>query len=342
MPGATVILSGGEVISGWTSEGNGIYSAIAANPVGLDLAISGVRQMPAALGYDPQRPFISGWRVLPATQSKNFGVTFAVDPADMTASVKPGATLQVLDHLRYTDQITTIVSVDAANSIITVADQFNTGTSTAGVSGSWRVLNDPADLGAQDEFAYDRATSKVYLNPASPDTLASDTVVAARFSTLVVLNNVSGVTIGGLTFSDTTSDKHPYTGMFTDKLATIIASGLTNSAITVSANTFLNAGNGISLSNSSNNSISGNGFQQMGGSGIFLTANSNHNQVTGNVMTGLGRINAGTSGIHLENSAGNLGRRQHRIGRIGNRWGIDLHLDRRRFAGFWKHTCPTT
>jgi hypothetical protein len=53
---------------------------------------------------------------LPANQAQNFGVTFAINPADMTASVKPGAVLQVLDHLRYTDQITKIVSVDAANS----------------------------------------------------------------------------------------------------------------------------------------------------------------------------------------------------------------------------------
>jgi hypothetical protein len=66
----------------------------------------------------------------------------------------------------------------------------------------------------------------------NPDTPGSDTVVAARLSTLVTLNNVSGVTISGLTFSDTTSDIHPYTGMFTDKLATIMATGLTNSTIT--------------------------------------------------------------------------------------------------------------
>jgi len=320
VPDATVILSGGQVISGWTNEGNGIYSAIAAQPVGLDLAISGVRQMPAALGCDPLRPFISGWRVLPSNQAQNFGVTFAINPADMTASVKPGAVLQVLDHLRYTDQITRIVSVDAANSTITVADQFNTGTSTPGVTGSWRVLNDPADLGAKGEFAYDAATSKVYLDPVNPDSLESDTVVAARLSTLVTLNNVSGVTISGLTFSDTTSDIHPYTGMFTDKLATIMATGLTNS--TISGNTFLNAGNGISIGNSSNNTISENGFQQLGGSGIFVTANSNHNQVTGNIVSGLGKINVGTSGIHVENSANNLIDSNTIDG--SGRWGVDL------------------
>jgi parallel beta-helix repeat protein len=319
--GATVNLSGGQVLSGWTDEGNGVFSTIAASPVGLDLAIAGVRQTPAALGYDPQRPFISGWRVLPTSQAQNFGVTFAIDPADMTPSVKPGAVLQVLDFLRYTDQFTTILSVDAANNAITVADQFNTGTTTAGVTGSWRVLNDRVDLGAAGEFAYDAATSKVYLQPADADSLTSDTVVAAQLSTLIALNNVSGVTIVGLTFSDTTSDRNPYSGAFTDKLATIMGTGLTSSSI--SGNTFLNAGNGITLAGSSNNTIAGNCFKQMGGSGIFLTANSNNNQVTGNTMTGMGKINVGSTGIHLENSANNV--IDSNVIDGSGRWGIDLY-----------------
>ena len=208
--GATVILSGGELLTGWTDQDNGIYSALAAKPVGLDLAIAGVRQIPAALGYYPLRPFISGWRVLNPNQPHNFGVTFTVPSTDMTASVKPGATVQVLDFLRYSDQITTIVSVDQANNTITVAGQFNTGTTSPGVSGSWRVLNDPADLGAPGEFAYDAATAKVYIDPANPDSLTSDPVVAATLSTLIVLNNVSGVTISGLTLSDTTSNRNYY------------------------------------------------------------------------------------------------------------------------------------
>jgi parallel beta-helix repeat protein len=321
VPGATVVLSGGEALTGWVNEGNGVYSTNAPKPVGLDLAMSGVRQLPAALGYDPHRPFISGWRVLPPTQAHNFGVTFAVQPGDLTPSVKPGAVIQVLDFLRYTDQFTKIVSVDSTNNTITVVDQFNTGTSTPGISGSWRVLNDPADLGAAGEFAYDAASSKVYVEPASPDGLSSDTVVAAQLSTLIALNNVSGITISGLTFSDTASDRFTYSGAFNDKLATIMGAGLSNS--TISGNTFLNDGNGISLSGSSNNNISGNAFEQIGGSGVFLTANSNHNSVTTNTMTGLGKINVGSTGIHLENSANNLIDSNTIDG--SGRWGVDLY-----------------
>ena len=321
VPGATAILSGGQALTGWSSEGNGIYSTTAGSPIGLDLAINGVRQMPATLGYDPQRPFITGWRELNPTQPSNFGVTFTVPASDMTASVKPGAILQVLDFLRYTDQFTTITAVNTNTNTITVADQFNTGTTTPGISGSWRVLNDPADLSAPGQFAYDTATAKVYVEPASADTLSSDTVVAAQLSTLIALNNVSGITISGLTFSDTTSDRWIYSGMFNDKLAAIMATGMSNSSLT--GNTFINVGNGISLSGSSNNAINGNGFNQLGGSGIFLTANSNKNKVTGNTLTGLGNINVGSTGIHLENCANNLIDSNTVDG--SPRWGVDLY-----------------
>jgi len=321
VPGATVILSGGEVLSGWSDEGNGIYSTVVSQPVGVDLAIAGVRQAPASAGYDPKRPFTTGWRVLPSAQAHNFGVTFSVLPADFTPAVKPGAVVQVLDFLRYSDQFTTIVSVDASTDSITVVDQFNTGTTTAGVTGSWRILNDPSDLGAPGEFAYDASAGKAYVEPVNPDTLSTDTVVAAQLGTLVSLNNVSGITITGLTFSDTKSDKYMYSGAFVDKVATIMGTGVNNT--TISGNNFLNVGNGISFSGSSNNSISENSFSQLGGSGIFLTANSNHNNVTNNVMNGLGRINVGSTGIHLENSANNLIDSNTIDG--SGRWGVDLY-----------------
>jgi parallel beta-helix repeat protein len=321
VPGATVVLSGGELLTGWVSEGNGIYTTNAPKPVGLDLEIAGQRQQPAALGFDPERPYISGWRVLNTNQPSNFGFTFTVDPSDMTSSVKPGAWVQVMDFLRYTDQFTKIVSVNQNSNTITVADQFNTGTTATGISGSWRVLDDPADLGAAGEFAYDAAAAKVYLQPVNSDSLSTGTVVAAQLSTLISLNNVSGITISGLTFSDTISDRYSYSGAFIDKLATIMGAGVTNSNIT--GNTFRNVGNGISLSGSSKNNIAGNGFEQVGGSGIFLTVNSNHNKVTNNTMTGLGRINVGSTGIHIENSAYNLIDSNTIDG--SGRWGVDLY-----------------
>lgn len=320
-PGATVVISGGQVLTGWTSEGNGVYSTTAQGPVGLDLEIAGVRQLPAAVGYDPQRPFITGWRVLNPAQPSNFGFSFTVNPADLTPSVKPGAVMQVMDYLRYTDQFTTIVSVDANTDTITVADQFGMGTSSPGISGSWRVLNDPNDLGAPGEFAYDAASGKVYVEPANADSLTSGTVVAAQLSTLIALNGVSGVTISGLTFSDTTSDKGIYSGIFNDQLATIVATGVSGSNFV--GNSFVNVGNGITLNGSSKNTISGNQLAQLGGSGIIVTGKSNGNTIATNTMTGLGKINVGSTGIHIQNSANNLIDSNTIDG--SGRWGVDLY-----------------
>jgi parallel beta-helix repeat protein len=329
VPGAIVVLSGGEILQGWTSEGNGIYSTVAAQPVGLDLTISDVRQMPADLGYDPERPFTSGWRMVTPNQAQGAGtansvVPFNVLPDDLTPSVKPGALVQVLDSYRYTDSFATIVSVDATSFIVTVADPFPIAYAPGGQGGgpiSWRVLGDPADLSAVGQFAFDPATAKVYVQPVNPGSLATDTVVAAQLSTLISVNGVSGITISGLTFSATTSDRQAYAGAFGDLLGTIMGTGLSNS--TISGNTFLNVGNGISLIGSSNNSITGNKFDQIGGSGIYLVNNSNQNSVTNNALTGLGKINAGSTGIHILSSAFNS-IDENMIDGSG-RWGIDLY-----------------
>src|ERR1035438_8527670 len=303
--GANVVLSGGEVLTGWTNQGNGIYTATAAQPVGLDLTISGVRQTAADIGYNPNLPYTSGWRVVSPNQACTNGTTISVLPADLTASVKPGAVVQVISDHRYSDNFTAIVSVDAANNTITLANPISDGANCnqPGHTSSWRVLNDPADLRVAGQFAYDPSTSKVYLQPMNSGTLTTDTVIAAQLSTLISLTNVSGITISGLTLSATTSDKNPYSGAFTDQLAAIKGVGLSKS--TISGNTFLNLGNGISLGGSSNNTITGNTFEQLGGSGIFLVANSNNNSITKNILTGLGSVNAGSTGIHLQNSASN-------------------------------------
>ena len=320
VPGATVVLSGGVVLTGWSNEGNGVYSASAPGPVGLDLSIAGVRQMPAALGYDAQRPFTSGWRMLSPNQPQQHGTTFTVQAGDLTASVKPGAVMQVVDFLRYTDQFTTVVSVDASNDTVTVADNVNSGTTTPGVSGSWRILGDSADLGGPGEFAYDAAGGKVYVEPANPETIDSDTVVAAGLKTLIALNDVSGVTITGLTFSDTVSDRNIYSGIFSDRMAAVMGAGLSKSSLM--GNTFVNVGNGIALLGSSNDTISGNSFTQLGGAGILVAAKSNNNQITNNTMVELSRINVGSMGIDIENSANNVVDGNTIDGTA--RWGISL------------------
>jgi parallel beta-helix repeat protein len=318
LDGAPAVLSGGEVLTGWQSTGNGIYSTTAPYPVWLDLTIAAVRQTAADLGYDPDRPFITGWRVVAPTTARNTGTTISVLAGDLTASVKPGATVQLLSDLRYTDIFTSIVSVDPANHTITVADPIYDGAASGA---SWRVLADPADLSIPGQFAYDGAADKVYVMPMRPGTLDTDVVVAAQLSTLISLENVSGVTISGLTFSDTVSARSIYAGIFDITTPAISASGVTNS--TFSGNVFVNAGNGVGMTDSSGNTISRNTFTDMGGSGIFFIGTCNNNTVSANTMTRLGRVNVASGGVIL--GVGNSNTVDENIIDGSGRYGIILY-----------------
>jgi parallel beta-helix repeat protein len=304
--GAPVVISGGILLSGWKSEGNGIYSTSAPKPVGLDLTISDVRQTAADLGYDPNRPYITGWRVVDPSMARTNGRVISLLPGDFTTSVKPGATVQLLSDLRYTDTITSIVSVDSKNHTITLADPFHDGAAggSSGRSASWRVLNDPADLSVLGQFAYDKNSATVRVMPVSPATPASDSVVAAQLSTLITMESVSNVTISGLVFSDTISPTTAYGGAFDGASTTIYGAHVSNSMIY--DNTFLNVGRGIGFTGSSGNTISGNTFSSIGGSGISLVGSSNGNSVKANTLLGLGKINVGTIGVLIEASSSNL------------------------------------
>lgn len=317
VPGAAVTLSGGAVISGWASEGNGIYSAHAAQPVGVDLTIAGVRQMPADLGFDPDEPYTSGWNVVIPDSSQAVSNTFGVNPSNITASVKPGALIQIIDHCRWSDIFTRIVSVDAAHGTITTAAQFDTAASP-GHAGGWRVLNDLADLSAAGQFAYDQAGSKVYVMPAGTTDSNLAEVVAARLRTLIQLVNTSGITIMGITFSDTTSDIVQASGAWDDSHAAIMAQGLNNS--TISGNAFRNLGKAIALSGSSGNQITGNDFEHLGVSGINLSSDSNQNIISHNSFKSIGEINLGSYAMAINDSS-NTTIDSNLIDGVG-RWGI--------------------
>ncbi len=316
-PDSTVILSGGAVISGWTSEGNGVYSAHAPQPVGVDLTIAGARQIPADLGFDADEPYTSGWKIVIPNPTQTISNTFGVNASDLSASVKPGALIQIIDHCRWTDLFTRIVAVDGAHGTITTAAQFDTGTSL-GYVGSWRVLNDPADLSTEGQFAYDSASSTVYVRPAGEADPNSEQVVAAQLGTLIRLNGTSGITIRGITFSDTISDSVQASGAWDDSHAAIMTQGLSNS--TISGNSFRNVGKAIVMSGSSDNKIVGNDLEHLGVSGISLLSDSNHNVIAHNSIELVGEINLGSYGISINDSS-NTAVDSNLIDGVG-RWGI--------------------
>ncbi|KAA6456419.1 hypothetical protein DYQ86_25085 [Acidobacteria bacterium AB60] len=316
-PGETAILSGGAVLTDWSAERDGIYTARAAQPVGVDLTVGGIRLLPADRGFDADEPYTSGWNVVQPILAQTYSSTFGVAAEDITASVKPGALVQIIDHYRWTDVFTRILSVDRAARTITVATAFDTGT-CLGYAGSWRVLGDPADLSGPGQFGYDAATATVYVRPGEAEDVRAQTVVAAQLGTLIALKNTSGITISGLVFSDTVSDTVQTSGAWDDWKAPIMAEGL--SASTIAGNTFRNTGRAMILAGSSDDVIFGNTLEGLGVAGIHLLSNSNRNTIAGNVMRSIGEINLGSYAVAINDGSqntvdGNL------IDGVG-RWGI--------------------
>ncbi len=328
------VISGGFPITGWVAAGGGEYVASADLPVGVDLRIDGERQLPASIGLDIRRPYVTGWRLingsiaLPAKAK-----TFNVFAADLTASAKkPGAIIQIMDSARYTDQFVIASGYDATNNTLSF-----TGNASAPAGGSWRVLADPEDLQGFGQFAYDPALKKVYIKP-EPGFVGGqeskvafenkNNVVAANLDTLISIDSVDKFTLIGLTFSDTNSPRAGYTdysGFAYNPMpiAAIIASNMTNSNIANSR--FLSVGNGIDLINSPKNLIMNNQFDQLGGTGIIVKSHSDYVTVSRNVLTHLGRINAGSAGIVVQQSAYDV-IDANDVDGVG-RWGINLSPD---------------
>lgn len=306
-PGATPVISGGTAVTGWTNAGNGLWKApltlSSYNGAALvDLEIGGQRQLPAMIGYDPFRPYMTGWHETNNALTPS-GSTLNVYAADLSASAQTvGNVIQIVDETsRYTDHFSTITSASTSANTITFQGTYYSAPQTA----SWRVLGDYRDISVPGQFGFNAATNTVYVMPVSDCSFSSTSVaVAAQLPTLFSINTVANLTITGLTFSDTISNRAgftDYSGFYNSPPAgTIQATGLTNSTIT--GNRFANVGNGISLTQSTGNNITWNTFDQLGGTGIFLKTAVNNTLIQYNTFTNMGRVNIGSYGISVQDS----------------------------------------
>ena len=279
-PGETAVLSGGERITGFQNEGNGIFSAALGRASDLDLVIGGVRQRVAQSGdWDPANPTRSGWLVAEGAGSKT-ALKFRtgdIQPGDVTA----GTRIQTFNTDRLADSIVEVQSVDFATNTITFKSpvwyQVQTG-------GTYRLLNSPALLRDAGEFAWRADDGRLVVKPEDPATFEQAGVVVPRLGTLVRMTGTSNATLFGLTFAET-----PLNG---NTVELIGANGNR-----IGGNHFVNAGNGLRLSGSSGNTIDGNVMEHLAGTGMDLSARSNDNTVTGNLIREVGEIAKYASGI---------------------------------------------
>ncbi|SMH62368.1 carbohydrate-binding domain-containing protein [Azospirillum agricola] len=281
-PGEKPVLSGGEKVTGFVSEGNGIYSAKLSTASSLDLTVGGVRQhLAEKYAYD-SADVTSGWKFADAAAAGPSGSQIRFHSGEVSASdIQPGTLIQVMDAERLGDTLTSIASFNAATRTIVLKN----GASLPFAEGTtYKLLNNAAYVDQAGEFAWRPGDGKLVYKAASADFEASG-VEVARLGTLIRLNGSSNVTIDGLSFVNTKTDGNA--------LELIKASGNH-----ISDNSFLNVGTAIKLTSaSSNNQIAGNSLNHLADSGIELDGRSNGNLIYANSISNIGEVRKAVAGI---------------------------------------------
>ena len=281
-PGETPVLNGGEKVTGFVSEGNGVFSAKLATASGFDLTIGGVRQHLAEKGaWDAADP-TSGWFFADAAASGASASALRYHTGDVSAAdLAPGTKIQVFDVERLTDAIVEVARIDAATRTI----QFKTAVPFVLQEGAtYRLLDNAAFVDQAGEFAWRASDGRLVVKPTDAAGFEQAGVSVGRLGTLMKLNGTQGVTVEGLTFADGRTD-----------FAALELTSATGNR--VGDNHFVNVGTGILLKSSSNNLIGGNQLEHMAVHGIELANNSNGNRIYANDIHHVGEVRKHVAGI---------------------------------------------
>ncbi|AWU97056.1 carbohydrate-binding domain-containing protein [Azospirillum ramasamyi] len=281
-PGEKPVLSGGEVVTNFTSEGNGLYSAKLSTASNLDLIVGDVRQhLAEKYAYDAA-DVTTGWRFADAASGGPSGWYIRSHGNEVTAAdIQPGTLIQVMDAERLGDTLTSIESFNAATRTI----KLKNGASLPFAEGTtYKLLNNAAYVDQAGEFAW-RASDGKLLYKAASSGFVSTGVEVPRLGTLIKLTGTSDVTIDGLTFKNTTTGGD----------ALLLNNADRNH---ISDNSFLNVGTAIKLTaGSSNNQIAHNTLNHLAENGIEMEGRSNGNTIYGNTISNIGEVRKAVSGI---------------------------------------------
>ncbi|HYG85484.1 MAG TPA: carbohydrate-binding domain-containing protein [Azospirillum sp.] len=291
-PGETPVLSGGERVTGFVDEGNGIFSAKVANGSDYTVTVGGERQHIAEKGAWDTADVKSGWFFADAASTGASKTALRFHSGDVSASdFAPGTKIQVFDPERMTDAIVEVSSINTSTHTI----QLKTALPFAVAEGAtYRLIGNSAFVDQVGEFGWRWSSDgALVMKPEDPAGFEQAGVIVARLPTLMKLTGTNGVTVEGLTFTDGTSWG-----------AALELNGATNTK--VGGNHFLNVGKGILLKGSSNNLIGGNEVEHTAAHGIELTGNSNKNKIYGNDIHNVGEIYKHVAGIMASGADDNV------------------------------------
>ncbi|WP_448207965.1 carbohydrate-binding domain-containing protein [Azospirillum sp. sgz302134] len=282
-PGEQVVLSGGQAVSSFRSEGNGVWSASLGSDPGLDVTVNGVRyRLASKTAVDPGDP-TSGWSFADAATGGPSARALRYHAGEVSAAdLVPGLKIQVFDAERLQDAILEVAGIDEATRTITFTSDAPFSLSDGS---TFRLLGNSAWVDQPGEFAYRASDGRLVINVGAGAAFDGTGVSVARLGTLLRLTGATGVVVQGLTFADATTD-----GNAVDLI------GADGNRVT--GNSFLNVGTGVRLTQGSDqNLIDGNYLDHLGINGLTLDGQSNGNRISGNQIQRIGEVRKYGGGI---------------------------------------------
>jgi parallel beta-helix repeat protein len=282
-PGEKPIFSGGRIVTGWSKDGQGVWSASETAPV-TQLFVNGTRARRARAPYDGY--FRIGGK---SSTEEHFLLHYTGD------DIKPewaGSGAEVVVLLAWAEMRRTILSVDPVRHIATLSGPSR--SSTHEETARYWVENVPDETLGSGEWRQDTMHHMLFYKPRKEDEAASFEFVAPRLSQLVVIAGdqhngklVHDIELRGLTFSDS-AWAFPEGGFGDSQAARAADAAIqTQGAVRIRFNdcTFhAMGGYAIHLrEGSSNNRIDHNNFYDLGGGAVRVGEETIPKDETGRV-----------------------------------------------------------
>ncbi len=276
----TPVLSGGELVTGFTPESNGIYAAPLATPSDIELVFDGSRQRVAEKkAYDAANPFTYAHYFAEDSTALNKIVFKAgdVSASDFVSTLKVDA----YGPKRWENDILPVTSIDPNTNTIHLGGNVKYAIRD---NGTYRLLNNPAFLNETGEFAYRASDGKLLFKPSNAAKLLSEGAVVPR-RTIVSLNGAEGVVFNRLTFAHT-----PYS-----LPAIELKNGATGNHFY--NNLLVHVGKAFFLNNAPDNDIAHNEMASIGTTGVELAYGSNGNRIDWNFIHHVGAVRKNGGGV---------------------------------------------
>ncbi len=206
-PGEVPQVSGGQLITGWRDEGDGVYSAEIGFKPGYTGSVGGVplRVADARSGGDHEMDYF--YTADEGSGGGHTDVRIKFDPDELKkGDIDVGDTIYAFTLYDWTNYHATIESIDWDNNVIRTDGQtMHYGFNSRADAGAFRVIGHSDFVDEVGELGY--SNGRVYVKPHDAQTLLSQGALIAKADTIFHLEDADNVTIDGLHISDAFVDR---------------------------------------------------------------------------------------------------------------------------------------